>query len=306
MREWLAGFRGEPRASLDLVRVLVAAVIITHPLYDLAHPAIVSELGRVTQPALGPAVGVVLAWTGVLVQVVASLAVLVRRWIVPSCTALIVVWGAAALIFQWPAWYVVGGLEVTGHPGAEFSVLVIACLAGVLAWHRQGASEVGARCGLDIVRFTVALNILLHGGYGLLSLDLTGMRAFGAQLEQAGLPFGVALVWLVVVIEAVGSCALLARRLVVPACIGQIFVLANGIWSTHAPYWFVIGPGRSFGRGWSRAAGSDEGGMEYSVLLIACLTAVLLAHWPRRTAPARELETVGGSDASGPLRDPRA
>src|SRR5438309_1579299 len=99
---WLARFAGKPRANLEMVRIVVAAIVVTHPLYDVLHPTIVSELGRATRPALGPALGVALAWAGVIVQLVASAALLARRHIVPSCAALVVVWASAALLFQWP------------------------------------------------------------------------------------------------------------------------------------------------------------------------------------------------------------
>jgi len=45
-------------------------------------------------------------------------------------------------------------------------------------------------------------------------------------------------------------------------------VFCIGIWQSHWPLWFVVGPG--------------EEGMEYSVLLIACFFSVLLAYWPRQ------------------------
>jgi len=61
---------------------------------------------------------------------------------------------------------------------------------------------------------------------------------------------------------------LIFRRLVVPACIIHMVILCTGIILIHAPEgWFVVGPGR--------------GGVEYSVILVVCLFAVLWAHWPQ-------------------------
>jgi uncharacterized membrane protein YphA (DoxX/SURF4 family) len=283
-RRWLSA--GDPGASLELVRVVVGLVIVTHPLYDLAHPGTLGHLGRTARPELGPTLGIALAWAGVLLQIAAALTLLARRWVVPACAALIVIVGVSAAVFQWPDWYVVGGAEVTGHPGVEFSVLVIACLCALRAAHRPaGGGEQGVRGALDVVRIAAALILLSHGGEALLRFDFAGMRGWGQQMQDAGFPHGVALVWSVVAIQAACSVALLVPRWIVAACVGQIFVLANGIWSTHAPYWFVVGPGRSLGRGWSRASGSDEGGMEFSVLLIVCFVAVLLGHWRRRAGP---------------------
>jgi putative oxidoreductase len=167
-----------------------------------------------------------------------------------------------------------GSPEVSGHPGVEFNALVIACLAGIFVAARPGADPRGA---LDVPRIASAIATGLHGAGALLAFNTDAMHAWGEQMEGAGFPFGVALVWAVVTTQALASCALLSKRLVVPACAAQIFILVNGIWTTHAPYWFVVGPGRWPGRGWSAASGSDEGGMEFSVVLIACFAAVLLA-----------------------------
>jgi putative oxidoreductase len=42
-----------------------------------------------------------------------------------------------------------------------------------------------------------------------------------------------------------------------------------GIWLVHAPLgWFVVG--------------ASTGGMEFSVTLVACLSGVLWAYWPRK------------------------
>ena len=257
---------------MDLVRVVVALVILTHPLYDLLHPDVVTAIGRAT-PAFGlPAdAGVALAWAGVFLQIIAAAALLARRQVARARTVLLALVSVSALIFQWPDWYAVGGGEVTGHPGIELSVLLFALLA--------------ART-LETVRLATAAIIFSHAGVVLLKFEATGMRAWGEQMQAARFPLGVALVWAVVAVQAAASLALLVRWQVVLACVAQIFILANGIWTTHAPYWFVVGPGRSASRGWSPASGPDEGGMELSVLLIAGFVAVLLAHRSWQRSPA--------------------
>jgi uncharacterized membrane protein YphA (DoxX/SURF4 family) len=255
--------------GIALVRVVAAVVCLSHAGYLLAHADVLAGLGRAT-PALGLPLGVPLAWAGVLLELAAAVALLVHRRTETACAVLVVLVTVAALLYQWPDFYVVGGNEVTGHPGIELSVLLVACLTTV----RRGR-------GLGLVRIAAAVILFLHGGEVLLRFDSAGMRGWGAQMEAAGFPFGVALVWSVVTVQAVGAVALLVRRAVVPACIAQVFVLANGIWTTHAPYWFVVGPGRAPGRGWFAASGPDEGGMELSVLLIAALVAVVLSHYPQ-------------------------
>ena len=120
---------------------------------------------------------------------------------------------------------------------------------------------------LDIVRITVALVLLVHGAHGVFNPD--AMNGFGEFLDSLGFPFGVGVAWAVVVLQVLCSAALLLRRLVVPACLGHLLVLGTGVWTDHARHgWFVVGPG--------------ENGVEYSLTLIACLVAVLLAYWPRK------------------------
>jgi putative oxidoreductase len=124
---------------------------------------------------------------------------------------------------------------------------------------------------LDIVRIAVALILMAHGVHAL--FDPEGVTGFGKFLSSIGFPFGVGIVWSIIVTQITCSGALLLRRLVVPACIGHMVILGAGVWLEHAPHgWFVVGPG--------------ENGMEYSVLLIACLFAVLWAYWPGRMSVA--------------------
>jgi putative oxidoreductase len=121
--------------------------------------------------------------------------------------------------------------------------------------------------GLDIVRITVALILAVHGVHGL--LNPTATTGFGEYLGSIGFPFGVAVAFSIMILQIVCSIALIFRRFVVPACIGQIIILITGIALIHASSgWFVVGPGKN--------------GVEYSITLIACLFAVLWAHWPRQ------------------------
>jgi putative oxidoreductase len=119
---------------------------------------------------------------------------------------------------------------------------------------------------IDLIRLAVALVILMHPLHGFAHpADIPG---FGTFLTSVGFPFGLALAWMVLVTQVACSLGLIVRRWVVPACMGHIVILSVGILVFHAPLgWFVVGPG--------------EGGMEFSVLMISCLVAVLLAHWPR-------------------------
>ena len=118
--------------------------------------------------------------------------------------------------------------------------------------------------GLDIVRITVALVLSVHSITRITGGDVAG---FGEYLGSIGFPLGVALAWLITLSTLLSSVLLIIRRLIVPACICHIVVLAAGILLDHIhDGWFVVGGGRN--------------GMEYSVVLIACLVAVLWSYWP--------------------------
>jgi putative oxidoreductase len=113
---------------------------------------------------------------------------------------------------------------------------------------------------MSIVRVAVAVLLGIHGTYRALS---GGASPFGEYLSSQGFPLGVALAWAITVFEMVGSILLgLGRhvRFVVP---GFLLILVSGIAMVHARNgWFVVGGGRN--------------GVEFSVLLIVCLVAVLV------------------------------
>ena len=117
---------------------------------------------------------------------------------------------------------------------------------------------------LDIVRIVVALVLSVHSITRITGGDVAG---FGEFLGSIGFPLGVALAWFITLSTLASSVALVIGRLVVPACICHIIVLVLGILLDHMHHgWFVVGGGRN--------------GMEYSVVLIACLFAVLWSYWP--------------------------
>jgi putative oxidoreductase len=128
-----------------------------------------------------------------------------------------------------------------------------------------------ARTGyaLDAVRITVAILIFIHGAFRATQDGF--VTGFGGYLEAQGFPQGLYWAWAVTIYELIAPLLILARRFVTLACLGHIGILALGLWMVHRPEgWFVVGGGRN--------------GMEYSVLLIACLVVVAWAHAPRKAA----------------------
>lgn len=133
----------------------------------------------------------------------------------------------------------------------------------------NGAQQARIRQSLALVRVTVALLILIHGGFRLL---MGGVAPFGEWLETQGFPNGYAFAMAVTVYELVGPILLLLGRFVVPVAIGHIGIIALGLVMVHMPFgWFVVGAGRN--------------GMEYSVLLIAALVAIAWADPKRPRKP---------------------
>jgi len=117
---------------------------------------------------------------------------------------------------------------------------------------------------LDIVRIVVALVLSVHS---IVRMTDGLVGDFGEFLSSVGCPFGVALAWFVTLSTLASSVALVIGRLVIPACICHIIVLFIGILFAHRHSgWFVVGGGRN--------------GMEFSVVLIACLFAVMWSYWP--------------------------
>jgi putative oxidoreductase len=131
---------------------------------------------------------------------------------------------------------------------------------------------------LKAIRIAVALIQIVHPLHGLwsgghLGEDITG---FGGFLSSVGLPFGVALAWLTILVQLAACVALLAGRWVVPACLGCIGIIVAGIALIHVHEgWFVVGAGRN--------------GVEFSALLIACFAAIAWGAWPR---PSRTRSTA--------------
>lgn len=120
--------------------------------------------------------------------------------------------------------------------------------------------------GLEILRVTVAILILIHGVYRLAA----GLVVpFGTWLDSIGFPFGYGWAMAVTLYELVGPALMLTRRWTSLAALGHAAILTLGMILVHLPAgWFVVGGGRN--------------GMEYSVILIVSLLTIAWAYWPER------------------------
>jgi uncharacterized membrane protein YphA (DoxX/SURF4 family) len=275
LSSWLTPASPAPhvaRRSVDLVRVVVAIVLLTHPLHALVTPDDIRALAQALEARGLPLAGEI-AWAAIAIQLVCGLALLVPRMAAVAAIGSIAVLAAGGALLYAPNWFVLGGAAEDGHPGLELNALLIGCLAGVLcaSWPPDGARERadrGAQRGLEVIRIASAAVLVPHGAWAFVHWDVEGMHAWGDGMSRLGFPCGVALVWSIKSLELVSSVARLARRLIVPACFGNLLILVPGMWISQHWAWFDVGPG--------------EGGIEYVVVLCAGAVACILAYWPAR------------------------
>jgi putative oxidoreductase len=111
---------------------------------------------------------------------------------------------------------------------------------------------------LAALRIGVSIIMILHG---LQRLYFGTVGEFGGWLNSKGFLIGVALAWTVTLFEICGGVLLALgyfRRII---CFGWMGILIMGIIMVHLPNgWFVVGP--------------SSGGVEYSFLLLLCLTVI--------------------------------
>ncbi|MFZ5635716.1 MAG: DoxX family protein [Pseudomonadota bacterium] len=121
--------------------------------------------------------------------------------------------------------------------------------------------------GLTLIRIVLALLLFVHGAT---RLGLGTVDDFGVFLEGRGIPLGVGVAWFVTLFELSAAPILAWGRAVAPIALVFATIYACGLWLVHwSQGWFVVGAGR--------------GGMEYSVLILACLFGLAWAHRPRGT-----------------------
>lgn len=114
---------------------------------------------------------------------------------------------------------------------------------------------------IAILRISLGLVFMAHATIRLVDYTLPG---FGDFLQSKGFPGGFYLAWSVTLFELLGGACMLLRLFVKWFCVGEILILVTGIILVHSVNgWFVVG--------------KTLGGMEYSVVLILVLLAVLLA-----------------------------
>ena len=116
------------------------------------------------------------------------------------------------------------------------------------------------RFGVTILRAAVAAIFVIHG-IARARLGIVG--DFGGFLTATGFPAGVAIAWLLTIVEIAGGLALAAGLAVRPLAAWFAVQILAGIALVHGPAgWFVVGAGRN--------------GAEYSALILVCLAVIVL------------------------------
>lgn len=115
--------------------------------------------------------------------------------------------------------------------------------------------------GLAILRVVIGVIFIAHGAHKLFE---TGVPPTAEFLGSLGVPAAAAAAWLVTLLEFVGGLSLVVGFLVTPVSLLFCVHMLTGIILVHAPNgFFVIGPG--------------QGGVEFNLLLIAGLLALVFA-----------------------------
>lgn len=117
------------------------------------------------------------------------------------------------------------------------------------------------------IRCILAALLFIHG---IARWQADAVTPFAGFLEARGIPFGIAIAWFITLFEVMATPILAWGRWVTPIALIFCVIYACGIWLVHATEgWFVVGLGRN--------------GVEYSVLIMACLIGLAWAHRPRRS-----------------------
>ena len=120
------------RQGLDLVRWVLATLLFIHGLARVLAGG-VAPFGAFLD-AQGVPAGLVLAWAVTVFELVAAPVMAWGRWVTPVALVFAAIYACGIWLVHAPAgWFVVG----LGRNGAEYSVLIIACLLANAWAHRR-------------------------------------------------------------------------------------------------------------------------------------------------------------------------
>ena len=132
--------------------------------------------------------------------------------------------------------------------------------------------------GLAILRVVVGVIFVAHGVPKLMG----GVTATAGFFSQLGIPAAPAAAWFIALLESLGGLSLIVGFLVTPLAVLLSLHMLTGIVLVHASNGFYV-------------IGAGQGGVEFNLLLIAALVAILLAGPGLAAVDARRgAEVTGG------------
>jgi putative oxidoreductase len=133
MPRFLASDAARSRLGWDALRVVLAGLIAAHGWARLVEGGVVPFGGWLESQGFPFGLGIAGAVTAL--EIVGTVLLLARRFVLPLCLAYAFVYTMGIVLVHAKAgWFVVG----LGRNGAEYSVLLIACLLGVGLQHARG------------------------------------------------------------------------------------------------------------------------------------------------------------------------
>jgi putative oxidoreductase len=120
--------------------------------------------------------------------------------------------------------------------------------------------------GIILLRVGVAALLVIHG---VSRFTGGGVPGFAEFLKSQHIPLPGVTAWVLTIVEMVGMPLLALGFFVIPIALWMAVELSVGIALVHAQNgWFVVGGGLN--------------GVEYSVLLLIALTAIIVSEWKTR------------------------
>jgi putative oxidoreductase len=114
---------------------------------------------------------------------------------------------------------------------------------------------------IGILRILMGIIFILHACARLYEQSVPG---FGEFPGGKGFPAGLYLAWAVTIFELLGGVSMFLRYAVKIFCVIEIVILTAGIFLVHWQNgWFTVG--------------AQQGGVEFSVVLITVLAAIFIA-----------------------------
>ena len=255
-------------AGTDLLRLILCCMIFTHGFDRLWSDSPV--LGHYLS-TLGLPMGALLAKLISAFEVVGSLLLAARRFVVPIGTLFIGLYLASILLFhRHIGFWVIGPSD----NGWELSLMLCAASFAVVCEGLAGRLPANyPRLGMDVLRLVLCACVFMHGAHRL----LTGhSNVLGNIMTEKGFPFGLQIIIGVNLVETIGAVLIALRVMVFPISLLLIcFYLVGIVWFHWSWGFFIVAPGdlKWAPEGW---------GWEYSLLLITCLVAT---SWDNRAAP---------------------